>query len=80
MIISVVGAAPAVFPHAPDNAACLVVRPFPRRREGLPRKIRELVRDLIDAGFTIIPGGGKGSHRKFTHPNYPGGCDPQRSR
>jgi predicted RNA binding protein YcfA (HicA-like mRNA interferase family) len=38
----------------------------------LPRKIRELVKDLIDAGFTIVPGGGKGSHRKFTHPNYSG--------
>jgi len=38
----------------------------------LPRKVRELVKDLIDAGFAILPGGGKGSHRKFTHPNYPG--------
>lgn len=24
------------------------------------------------AGFTIIPGGGKGSHRKFVHPGYSG--------
>ena len=24
------------------------------------------------AGFAIIPGGGKGSHRKFTHANYEG--------
>jgi predicted RNA binding protein YcfA (HicA-like mRNA interferase family) len=38
----------------------------------LPRKIRELVGDLIDAGFAIVPGGGKGSHRKFSHPDYPG--------
>lgn len=38
----------------------------------MPRKIRELVKDLMDAGFAIVPGAGKGSHRKFTHPNYPG--------
>jgi len=38
----------------------------------MPRKVRELVEDLQIAGFFVIPGGGKGSHRKFTHPNYPG--------
>jgi predicted RNA binding protein YcfA (HicA-like mRNA interferase family) len=38
----------------------------------VPRKIRQLVKDLRDAGFTLIPGGGKGSHRKFTHPKYRG--------
>jgi predicted RNA binding protein YcfA (HicA-like mRNA interferase family) len=38
----------------------------------VPRKVRELVKDLHDAGFELIPGGGKGSHRKFTHRNYPG--------
>ncbi|QEH34907.1 YcfA-like protein [Aquisphaera giovannonii] len=38
----------------------------------MPRKIRDLTNDLIDAGFSIVPGGGKGSHRKFTHPNYAG--------
>ena len=38
----------------------------------VPRKIRELVRNLQDAGFAIVPSGGKGSHRKFTHPNYAG--------
>ena len=37
----------------------------------MPRKIRELVQDLSDAGFYEIAGG-KGSHRKFTHPRYPG--------
>lgn len=37
----------------------------------MPRKIRELVRDLSDAGFYQIPGG-KGSHRKFTHAMYAG--------
>ncbi len=38
----------------------------------MPRKIRELIRDLLDAGFSEISGGGKGSHRKFTHDQYPG--------
>jgi predicted RNA binding protein YcfA (HicA-like mRNA interferase family) len=38
----------------------------------VPRKVRELVKDLLDAGFELISGGGKGSHRKFTHPNYRG--------
>lgn len=38
----------------------------------MPRKIRELVKDLHDAGFTLLPGAGKGSHRKFRHPDYPG--------
>ena len=38
----------------------------------MPRKIRALVKDLRDAGFEIITGAGKGSHRKFTHEKYPG--------
>jgi predicted RNA binding protein YcfA (HicA-like mRNA interferase family) len=38
----------------------------------VPRAIRELVKDLQDAGFSLVPGAGKGSHRKFTHTNYPG--------
>jgi predicted RNA binding protein YcfA (HicA-like mRNA interferase family) len=38
----------------------------------VPRKIRELVKDLRDAGFTQVTGAGKGSHRKFTHPKYSG--------
>ena len=38
----------------------------------MPRKVRQLVRDLMDAGFYEIPGGGKGSHRKFTHTRYAG--------
>jgi predicted RNA binding protein YcfA (HicA-like mRNA interferase family) len=37
----------------------------------MPRKIRELMRDLLDAGFYEIPGG-KGSHRKLAHARYPG--------
>lgn len=32
----------------------------------MPRKIRELVRDLLDAGFEERPG--KGSHRNYRHP------------
>lgn len=38
----------------------------------MPRKIRELVKDLQNAGFTLVSGAGKGSHRKFTHVNYAG--------
>ncbi len=32
----------------------------------MPRKIRELIRDLERAGFRDL--GGKGSHRNFVHP------------
>lgn len=38
----------------------------------MSRKVRELIQDLQKAGFSKIPGGGKGSHRKFTHDKYPG--------
>jgi predicted RNA binding protein YcfA (HicA-like mRNA interferase family) len=38
----------------------------------MPRKIRDLIRDLFDAGFALVPGGGKGSHREFTHEDYEG--------
>jgi predicted RNA binding protein YcfA (HicA-like mRNA interferase family) len=38
----------------------------------VPRKIRELIKELTDAGFYEIRGGGKGSHRKFTHARYRG--------
>jgi predicted RNA binding protein YcfA (HicA-like mRNA interferase family) len=37
----------------------------------VPRKIRQLVADLLRAGFAVVPGG-KGSHRKFRHPQLPG--------
>lgn len=37
----------------------------------MPRKIRELLRDLTEAGFREISGG-KGSHRKLVHPHYRG--------
>lgn len=32
----------------------------------MPRKIRDLIRDLKKAGF--VDCGGKGSHRNFAHP------------
>ena len=38
----------------------------------MPQKIRALLKALSDAGFVEIPGAGKGSHRKFVHPKYPG--------
>ncbi|MCL2647424.1 MAG: type II toxin-antitoxin system HicA family toxin [Phycisphaerales bacterium] len=38
----------------------------------MPRKVRQLLQDLRHAGFQIVPGGGKGPHRKFTHPRFPG--------
>ncbi len=38
----------------------------------MPRKLRELIQDLTAAGFQILSGGGKGSHRKFVHKNYSG--------
>jgi predicted RNA binding protein YcfA (HicA-like mRNA interferase family) len=41
-------------------------------RRVVPRKVRELVRDLFDAGFSLVPGAGEGSHREFTHENYGG--------
>jgi predicted RNA binding protein YcfA (HicA-like mRNA interferase family) len=37
----------------------------------VPRKIRQLVADLEQAGFTQVAGG-KGSHRKFVHPKFRG--------
>jgi predicted RNA binding protein YcfA (HicA-like mRNA interferase family) len=38
----------------------------------MPRKIKDLIRDLKQAGFYEIAGGGKGSHRKFGHQSYAG--------
>ena len=37
----------------------------------MPRKVRQLIADLETAGFAVAPGG-KGSHRKFRHPKFPG--------
>ena len=38
----------------------------------MPRKLRELVAELLAHGFAEIAGGGKGSHRKFVHDRYRG--------
>ena len=38
----------------------------------MPRKVRELVADLLANGFAEIAGGGKGSHRNFVHDRHPG--------
>lgn len=38
----------------------------------MPPKIRELIRDLERSGFVQTIGAGKGSHRKFLHPRFPG--------
>ena len=35
----------------------------------MPRKVRELIKELKKAGF--VNRGGKGSHRNFVHPNVP---------
>jgi predicted RNA binding protein YcfA (HicA-like mRNA interferase family) len=37
----------------------------------MPRKIRQLIADLEGAGFVAVSGG-KGAHRKFRHPRFPG--------
>jgi len=37
----------------------------------VPRKVRNLIEDLADAGFYEVAGG-KGSHRKLTHLRYRG--------
>ncbi len=38
----------------------------------MPRKIRQLLDDLRSAGFVEVKSGGKGSHRKLMHPDFPG--------
>ena len=38
----------------------------------MPRKVRELIRDLKQAGFYEIAGRRSGSHRKFAHDEYHG--------
>ena len=38
----------------------------------MPRKIRELIKELKKVGFYKISEGGKGSHRKFSHARYVG--------
>ena len=38
----------------------------------MPQKIRDLLNNLKRAGFMEVAGAGKGSHRKFVRPKYPG--------
>jgi predicted RNA binding protein YcfA (HicA-like mRNA interferase family) len=38
----------------------------------VPRKVRQLKRDLRKAGFTLEPGRGKGSHAVYSHPRAKG--------
>ncbi|MBV9657267.1 MAG: type II toxin-antitoxin system HicA family toxin [Verrucomicrobia bacterium] len=38
----------------------------------MPRKIRQLISDLERAGWRLVKGAGKGSHRKFQHPRVAG--------
>ena len=38
----------------------------------MPKKIRELIKNLKKAGFYEISGSGKGSHRKYVHAKYLG--------
>jgi predicted RNA binding protein YcfA (HicA-like mRNA interferase family) len=38
----------------------------------MPRKVRQLITDLLRAGFAEVKGAGNGSHRKFFHSRFPG--------
>lgn len=38
----------------------------------MPRKIRQLIKELKKAGFEQVSGAGKGSHRKFVQDRFPG--------
>jgi predicted RNA binding protein YcfA (HicA-like mRNA interferase family) len=38
----------------------------------MAKKIRELIKGLIEAGFYEIKGAGKGSHRKYGHAKFYG--------
>jgi len=37
----------------------------------MPRKLRQLLRELRDAGFAELPGRGKGDHAAWRHPLAP---------
>ncbi len=37
----------------------------------MPRKLRELRRDLRSAGFAVVPRRGKGDHDWWSHPRLP---------
>ena len=53
---------------ARSSESLLAFSPFGYKFASVPRKIRELIRDLKQAGFSHVSGG-KGSHRKYVHPN-----------
>jgi predicted RNA binding protein YcfA (HicA-like mRNA interferase family) len=38
----------------------------------VPRKIRQLIKELKKAGFEQVSGAGKGSHRKFVQGRFSG--------
>jgi len=38
----------------------------------MAKKIRELIQEIVEAGFYEIKGTGKGSHLKYTYALYPG--------
>ena len=42
----------------------------------MTKKIRQLVKELIDAGFHSISGGGNGSHRKYVRQRFSGAATP----
>ncbi len=37
----------------------------------MPRKLRQLIKDIADSNFRLVAGEGKGSHRKFVHRQFP---------
>jgi predicted RNA binding protein YcfA (HicA-like mRNA interferase family) len=37
----------------------------------MPRKIRQLRKDLLDAGFRVKKRRGKGDHQVYGHPDFP---------
>ena len=38
----------------------------------MPRKIRQILKDYTRAGYFVVPGAGKGDHRKLKHPAVEG--------
>jgi predicted RNA binding protein YcfA (HicA-like mRNA interferase family) len=40
-----------------------------KRREDMPKKTRQLEREILKAGFKFEKGKGKGGHRRYKHPD-----------
>lgn len=38
----------------------------------MPAKVRDIIKKVEKAGWVQVPGGGKGSHRKYKHPTKVG--------